>query len=66
MAIERQHINDIEHELSAGLIRTEDRARLMGQLAEARHELVSLQAQAGIVNAKFVDLNVYSPIMARF
>ena len=63
VAIEHQHVNDIAHEMStSGGLKTEERARLMGQLAESQQKLSNLQAQAEIVKSKVADLELHSPI----
>ena len=59
----REIVNDIEHQLSsAGPMKPDERARLSGQLVEAKHTLSSLLAQAEIVRSKLADLEVHSPI----
>ena len=63
VADERQHVNDLRHELSShGSMRPDDWARLSGQLAEAEQKLSSLQAQAEIMKSEVADLELYSPI----
>ena len=63
VAMEGQRVRDIEHELTTGgSIKPGEHAQLMGQLAEARQKLSSLQAQAKIHEAKVADLEVDSPI----
>ena len=48
--------------MTGSLMKPDDHARLMGQLAESEQKLSSLQAQQAIVNAKVADLEVKSPI----
>lgn len=63
VAIAHQTVNDIEHELSTGgPLKPEERARMMGQLAEAQQKLSSLQAQEKIVQKKVADLIIRSPM----
>jgi hypothetical protein len=63
VAIERQHVNDIAHELSAsGAMKPDEYARLMGQLVESQQKLSSLQAQAEIHKAKVAALELDCPI----
>jgi hypothetical protein len=63
VAIERQHANDIRHELAtSGAMKPDDWARLHGQLAESDQKVSSLEAQEKIVKSKVDDLEVHSPI----
>ena len=63
VAIETQHVKDIDHELTTNNgLRSDDRVRLMGQLAEAEAKLKSLEAEAEIQRSKVAELEVYSPI----
>jgi hypothetical protein len=66
VSAEIEHAEAIAHESnSTPSLRSEERARLMGQLAESRQNLISLKAQAEIVNKKVADLDVFSPISGR-
>ena len=64
VAMENQHLTDLRHELSSRgtTLRPEDHARLMGQEAESASKVISLRAQAKIIDAKVADLDVISPI----
>jgi hypothetical protein len=63
VATETQHVKDIDHELTTNSgLRSDDRVRLMGQLAEAETKLTSLEAEAKIQRSKVAELEVYSPI----
>jgi hypothetical protein len=43
-------------------MKTADHAQLEGQLAEADQKLISLKAEAAIIDAKMADLELHSPI----
>jgi multidrug resistance efflux pump len=60
---EREHAIAIRHQLSSGgRLDTEDRARLMYELAESQEQVISLQAQAKVFQAMLADLEVRSPM----
>jgi hypothetical protein len=63
VAVERQQVADLSHELTTNpVMKPDDRARLNGQLVEAQTKLLSLIAQSEIHKAKAADLEVYCPI----
>ena len=64
VAIETQHINDLQHELATNgpMMKPDERARLDGQKAEAEQKLSSLLAEAKIQDAAVADLELHSPI----
>ncbi len=58
-----QHARDLNNELAAsGGMKPEDIARLHGQLAEARAELIGLKSELEVINRKMADLEVDSPM----
>jgi hypothetical protein len=63
VAIERQHVADLSHDLTTNpSMKSDEHARQIGLLNEANLKLESLTAQAKIQKAKVDELEVHSPI----
>jgi hypothetical protein len=57
-----QHVSSLQHLIGQTTMRPEEKGKLLGELAEARVKLTSVEAQAKVYEAKIRELEVRSPI----